>query len=369
LFHLLAVLCCPFAYAQRRYQQDVITNSTLVSVWRFDAWTDVSWANVRAGDIVRVLCDNYFPADLVLLQSSSNQGACSIETANLDGETNLKVKQAVPQTYELACGPDGLDYPQVFSAVLESDPPNDKMDANSWNGNLHALQTSAGQVAPTVPLGFSQLLLRGCRLVNTRWVVALVCFTGRETKLMLQAKSKEVKRSQIDRAVDKCLYLIFLFQAAACAVGAAGQFRWLDDGGKNLAYLRWGTDLDVGVFAFLSYFSYLVLMDICQHLHRQKHGAGRNARRNTTGQGDPRLPHLTHSFSVPTRVCACRSGSHLPVRVDGAGEVRPGLLHQRRLGHATPQRHGVRRRGRHPRAGTHLKPQRGAWTDRLHLLG
>lgn len=250
----------------------MITNSTLVSVWRFDTWTDVSWANVRAGDIVRVLCDNYFPADLVLLQSSSNQGACSIETANLDGETNLKVKQAVPQTYELACGPDGLDYPQVFSAVLESDPPNDKMDANSWNGNLHALQTSAGQVAPTVPLGFSQLLLRGCRLVNTRWVVALVCFTGRETKLMLQAKSKEVKRSQIDRAVDKCLYLIFLFQAAACAVGAAGQFRWLDDGGKNLEYLRWGTDLDVGVFAFLSYFSYLVLMDICQHLHRQAHG-------------------------------------------------------------------------------------------------
>jgi len=77
-------VCAPFV--QRRYQQDVVTNSTPVSVWRFDAWLDVAWADVRAGDIVRVVCDAYFPADLVLLQSSSNQGACSIETANLDGQ-------------------------------------------------------------------------------------------------------------------------------------------------------------------------------------------------------------------------------------------------------------------------------------------
>lgn len=55
-------------------------------MWRFDAWVQVQWALVKAGDIVRVLSEHYFPADLVLLQSSSNQGACSIETANLDGE-------------------------------------------------------------------------------------------------------------------------------------------------------------------------------------------------------------------------------------------------------------------------------------------
>jgi magnesium-transporting ATPase (P-type) len=32
------------------------------------------------------------PADLILIQSSDPKGICYIETKNLDGETNLKIK-------------------------------------------------------------------------------------------------------------------------------------------------------------------------------------------------------------------------------------------------------------------------------------
>ena len=42
------------------------------------------------GDIVRVRRDDQFPADLVLVSTSSNNGKCFVMTANLDGETNLK---------------------------------------------------------------------------------------------------------------------------------------------------------------------------------------------------------------------------------------------------------------------------------------
>lgn len=157
----------------KRHKVDVAINSTKVSVYRYDRWEEVSWALVRAGDILRVLSEHFFPADLVLLQSSSNQGACSIETANLDGETNLKVKQAIPATYEIPCNEHGLDYPANFQAVLESDPPNDKMDQNSWNGNFKHLVTASKQTLPCVPLGFTQLLLRGCRLRNTKWIIGM----------------------------------------------------------------------------------------------------------------------------------------------------------------------------------------------------
>ena len=43
----------------------------------------------------------FFPADLVILSSSLTQGMCYIETSSLDGETNLKVRSAIPQTFGL----------------------------------------------------------------------------------------------------------------------------------------------------------------------------------------------------------------------------------------------------------------------------
>ena len=91
-----------------------------------------------------------FPADLLLLQSSAQQGICNIETSNLDGcacgwehawrracvrvvcrETNLKIKQGVPELYEIKCGQDGLDYPEKIQGA----------HALAWRAPLRDLET------------------------------------------------------------------------------------------------------------------------------------------------------------------------------------------------------------------------------------
>ena len=58
-----------------------------------DTFVGKKWRQVVVGDILKVGCDEMFPADLLLLQSSDISGSCHVSTANLDGENNLKQKQ------------------------------------------------------------------------------------------------------------------------------------------------------------------------------------------------------------------------------------------------------------------------------------
>ena len=53
----------------------------------------VEWKELSVGDIVKIHKNEYFPADLLLLETSNSKGQALVETKNLDGETNLKAKR------------------------------------------------------------------------------------------------------------------------------------------------------------------------------------------------------------------------------------------------------------------------------------
>lgn len=48
---------------------------------------------MQVGNIIKVRKDHYFPCDVILLDHNKEQKTAFIETKNLDGETNLKLKK------------------------------------------------------------------------------------------------------------------------------------------------------------------------------------------------------------------------------------------------------------------------------------
>ncbi|KAK7045662.1 aminophospholipid translocase [Paramarasmius palmivorus] len=186
----------------KRHQSDSELNSRKAKVLTTqDTFEDRRWKDIHVGDVVRLESDDFIPADMILLSSSEPEGLCYIETSNLDGETNLKIKQASPHTSSLTAP----KYVTALRGTLRSEHPNNSL--YTYEGTLDLL-TNMG-TPKQVPLGPDQLLLRGAQLRNTPWVYGLVVFTGHETKLMRNATAAPIKRTAVERQVN--IQIVFLF--------------------------------------------------------------------------------------------------------------------------------------------------------------
>ena len=82
----------------RRKKSDDEENNRKVEVYDLDkkAFVLKKWKDIFVGNIVKIKKNEYFPADCVLISSSDRKSHnCFVETKNLDGETNLKIKKSI----------------------------------------------------------------------------------------------------------------------------------------------------------------------------------------------------------------------------------------------------------------------------------
>ncbi|KAI9099801.1 hypothetical protein DFS34DRAFT_507698 [Phlyctochytrium arcticum] len=201
-----------FVEDTKRHRQDAELNARNVKCLNTSGeFSMKKWRAVQVGDILRIENSEFFPADLILLSSSEPDALCYIETSNLDGETNLKIRQGLPETADTLT-------PEAVSRLrghIVSEQPNNSL--YTYEGGLR-LENSK-----SVPIDPQQLLLRGAQLRNTRWVYAIVVFTGHETKLMRNATAAPIKRTKVERMVNTqiiFLFLTLLGMAVLCSLGA-----------------------------------------------------------------------------------------------------------------------------------------------------
>lgn len=200
----------------RRYKSDKVINNgeCLVYSRKAQSYVQKRWKDVRVGDFVQMQCNEIIPADILLLFSSDPSGICHLETANLDGETNLKQRRVVKGFSQQEVQFE----PEHFHNTIVCEKPNNHL--NKFKGYMeHPDQTRTG-------FGSESLLLRGCTIRNTEVAVGIVIYAGHETKAMLNNSGPRYKRSKIERRMNVdvffCIGLLFLM----CLVGAVGHSLW-----------------------------------------------------------------------------------------------------------------------------------------------
>ena len=82
-------------FLSRSDTSHVIMSSCFITFSETCEYQKTAWKRVVVGDFIKLQSDEIIPADLLLLNSSDANSICHIETANLDGETNLKQKEVV----------------------------------------------------------------------------------------------------------------------------------------------------------------------------------------------------------------------------------------------------------------------------------
>jgi len=212
----------------RRKQADKALNLSKARVLRGSTFEETKWINVRVGDIVRVESEEPFPADIVLLASSEPEGLCYIETANLDGETNLKIKQALPETATMVSSSEL----SRLGGKIRSEQPNSSL--YTYEATL-TMQAGGGE--RELSLNPEQLLLRGATLRNTPWIHAAVVFTGHETKLMRNATATPIKRTKVERQLNMLVLVLIGMLLVLSVISTVGDILMRKFEGQALSYL------------------------------------------------------------------------------------------------------------------------------------
>ncbi|KAK3848100.1 MAG: hypothetical protein J3R72DRAFT_361222 [Linnemannia gamsii] len=178
----------------RRYQQDKRSNSLECTLVKQGELIPIKSKDIRPGDVLKICKNDKIPADVVILSTSMEEGACFVETSELDGETNLKRKAALTQS----SGFTQLEQVSHIIGKITTEMPNERL--SRLDGRIKLLT-------------MTNVVLRGSWLKNTEWVYGVVLYAGVDTKMMRNLKNTGLKFSTMETRLNRMIVAIFVFNA------------------------------------------------------------------------------------------------------------------------------------------------------------
>ncbi|KAJ3265848.1 hypothetical protein HDU77_003616 [Chytriomyces hyalinus] len=178
-------------------------------------WVKISCKDIHVGDIIRVMDREFIPADLIVLSSTNPNGVCFIETSNLDGETNLKQRQALKVTADAIQDEISL---ANYSALVHTEGPS---------GDLYCFDGYLKDKSAKYPLTPNQFLQRGATLKNTKQICGVAVYTGEESKIRMNSYSPPAaKVPHVGHITNKVILLILTALIICAGLGAIACVLW-----------------------------------------------------------------------------------------------------------------------------------------------
>ena len=244
LIVILLITSCKEGYEDLlRRKSDKFENNrevTVVTFERDEAGKVVTKETVkrskrlRTGEIVKLSGTMPAPADLlIILTSMHNDGnKCYVETANIDGETNLKLREAPSALCtELAEQiTEGVPVPELFAGSIEIEEAN---------ANIHkvvgTLKLDAAE--HPVPIDANNIVLRSALFSNTDWAYGVVVYAGQETKIQMNSLHAPSKMSKLEKNLNTAIIIIFIAQVVLVSISVLSVYLLGFDDTSDLPYV------------------------------------------------------------------------------------------------------------------------------------
>lgn len=240
----------------KRYQADKSINDKKTIVYNHEnkKFEEIKWSKVKVGNIIKIFNHEEVPADLLLLKTSLETGMCFLDTMNLDGETYLKNKMTFKE-YVNSKDDEILG----LSAKVTCDEADDNL--NTWSASIELYNSDK----PNLNGKIDNLVLKGCTLKNTEYILGVAVYTGHSTKIMKNAKKPANKVSNVMKIMNILLYSLFAFLIVICLIYSGLFIMWQKETGVNLKYLyKYDSDMKLlspesgGLAWFLRFLTFIV---------------------------------------------------------------------------------------------------------------
>eukprot|EP00994_Dinema_validum_P002215 NODE_147_length_2353_cov_55.510851_g103_i0.p1 GENE.NODE_147_length_2353_cov_55.510851_g103_i0~~NODE_147_length_2353_cov_55.510851_g103_i0.p1 ORF type:complete len:673 (-),score=116.55 NODE_147_length_2353_cov_55.510851_g103_i0:264-2282(-) len=183
----------------QRWKMDKAANSQKYQRVTQMGTEEVASSDMRVGDIIIIPTNMRVPADCVLLQTSEKNGACFIRTDQLDGETDWKLRHAVPVCQKLQ---SNSEIPALKASIFAEAPHK---EIYNFIGTF-----TVGAERDSESLDLENTLWCNT-VVATGVCTAAVIYTGPHTRSAMNASQPPTKMGILDQDLNFLSKVLFVF--------------------------------------------------------------------------------------------------------------------------------------------------------------